>query len=168
MVQGTIFDIQTYSLHDGPGIRTPVFLKGCPLNCVWCQNPESQRRQPDYYSIRRDAPAAANVCRSAPDRPSWCQMEYRILRETSVKAAEVCADLSEYRPNTERQDYVSKDVFTEVKKDEAFYRSSGGGITLSGGEPLAQPEFSTAILRCANELACTLPLRQLAWRMGNS
>ncbi len=147
MVQGTIFDIQTYSLHDGPGIRTTVFLKGCPLSCVWCQNPESQRRQPEllFYSERctgcgQCVPVCPRQAISVSDGRSHTK---RNLCEGCGKCADTC--LNNARILSGRV-WSATDVFTEVKKDDAFYRRSGGGITLSGGEPLAQPEFSTAIL----------------------
>jgi len=104
-----VFDIQGYSIHDGPGIRTTVFLKGCPLRCDWCQNPESQSTRPE-----RLAEADGGV-------------------------------------RTVGRRMTAGEVFDEVAKDAVFYRGSGGGVTLSGGEPLAQPEFAGAILRLCRE-----------------
>lgn len=106
--QGRIFDIQRYSIHDGPGIRTIVFLKGCFLRCRWCCNPESQ--------------------------------EYKIQTMTVGG-----------KPKTMGRDVTVEEVMAEADKDEAYYRRSGGGITLSGGECLFQPDFSAAILRAAKE-----------------
>lgn len=98
-MKGVIFDIQRYSIHDGPGIRTVVFLKGCPLRCIWCCNPESQNRMPESDFGYQEADA--------------------------------------------------EEVLQEVLKDRAFYLQSGGGVTLSGGEALAQPEFTKELLqRC--------------------
>ena len=106
--EGRIFDIQRYSLHDGPGIRTIVFLKGCFLRCRWCCNPESQ--------------------------------EYRIqdLREGG-------------KTRTVGRDVTVREVMEEVCLDAVYYHRSGGGLTLSGGECMAQPEFSEALLRAAKE-----------------
>ncbi|MCI9541198.1 MAG: glycyl-radical enzyme activating protein [Lachnospiraceae bacterium] len=106
--EGRIFDIQRYSIHDGPGIRTIVFLKGCYLRCRWCCNPESQ--------------------------------EYKI--QTMTVAG---------KPKIMGQDITVEEVMAEIDKDEAYYRRSNGGITLSGGECLFQPDFSAALLKAAKE-----------------
>ncbi len=105
---GRIFDIQRFSVHDGPGIRTIVFLKGCFLRCRWCCNPESQQ-----YEIE--------------------QME------------------SGGRMKTIGRDVTAREVMDEVLKDRIYYRRSGGGLTISGGEALRQPEFASALLRAAKE-----------------
>lgn len=105
---GRIFDIQKFSVHDGPGVRTIIFLKGCFLRCKWCCNPESQN--------------------------------YKI--EEMVTAGKV---------KTVGRDVTVKDVLDEFLKDSVYYRLSGGGITLSGGECLFQPEFSIALLRATHE-----------------
>ena len=103
-IEGTVFNIQRYSLHDGPGIRTTAFLKGCPLRCRWCHNPESIN--PDIETLH------------GPQGPETAG---RIMTAEAVAA--------------------------ELARDRIFYEESGGGITLSGGEPLAQPEFAIDILR---------------------
>lgn len=107
--RGRIFNIQRFSIHDGPGVRTIVFLKGCPLRCKWCCNPESQ-------SYKTETIVTAGV-----QKP--------VGRDVTVS-----------------------DVLEEIERDRVYYRRSGyGGITLSGGECLWQPEFSEALLRCAKE-----------------
>jgi pyruvate formate lyase activating enzyme len=148
MTLGTVFDIQTYSLHDGPGIRTLVFLKGCPLNCVWCQNPESQRRQPEILLY-------TEKCTGCEKCVSVCP--YKAVQMIDGKSRTIrtlckgCGKCSTVCPNEARtligRTMSDEEVVREVKKDEIFYRNSGGGVTLSGGEPLAQAEFSTSILR---------------------
>lgn len=105
--KGRIFDIQKFSVHDGPGVRTIVFLKGCVLRCRWCCNPESQN-----YKIEQ--------------------------METAGKL------------KTVGRDVTVKEVMDEVAKDRVYYEFSGGGLTLSGGECLCQPEFSAALLRAAH------------------
>ena len=100
---GRIFNIQRYSIHDGPGIRTIVFLKGCPLHCRWCCNPESQS-----FAIQ--------------------EMLTRGKREVVGR------------------DVTVQEVLEEVMSDQPYYRRSGGGVTLSGGEALVQPDFATALL----------------------
>lgn len=105
---GRIFDIQRYSIHDGNGIRTIVFLKGCVLRCRWCCNPESQ--------------------------------EYAV--QTMMVQGE---------PKTIGRDVTVAEVMETVEKDRPYYRRTGGGLTLSGGESLCQPDFATALLRAAKE-----------------
>ena len=107
-VTGRIFDIQKFSIHDGPGIRTIVFLKGCPLRCRWCCNPESQ--------------------------------EHRIQTM-----------MVDGKPKVMGQDVTVEEVLDKVLQDMPYYRRSGGGMTLSGGESLMQPEFAAALLRGAKE-----------------
>ncbi len=108
-VKGRIFEIQKYSIHDGPGIRTIVFLKGCAFRCKWCCNPESQS-----FDIE-----TMNVMGS----------EKTVGYDTTVG-----------------------EVIKEIKKDMPYYRRSGGGVTLSGGESLLQPEFAVALLKSCHEL----------------
>ncbi len=107
-VRGRIFDIQRFSTHDGPGIRTIVFLKGCALRCRWCCNPESQS-----YEI-----------------------------ETMIQNG---------RPKIMGQDVMVEEVLSEVLQDRPYYNRSGGGVTLSGGESLLQPDFAVALLKACKE-----------------
>lgn len=105
-VKGVVSDIQRFSVHDGPGIRTLVFLKGCPLRCKWCCNPENLSREPQYMTVNGK--------------------KKLVGREMTVR-----------------------DVMNEVCKDLIYYRRSGGGITISGGECLMQPKFTAALLEAA-------------------
>lgn len=106
--RGRIFDIQKYSIHDGPGIRTIVFLKGCPLRCKWCCNPESQERE--------------------------------IQTMNTAGRSKIIG-----------RDSAVEEIMDEVMKDRFYYRRSGGGLTLSGGEALMQPDFASALLQAARE-----------------
>ena len=117
---GRIFDIQRYSIHDGPGIRTIVFLKGCILRCRWCCNPESQ--------------------------------EYRLQELTQGG-----------KTRTVGRDVTVGEVMDEVIKDAVYYQRSGGGVTLSGGECMAQPEFSEALLRAVHECGYTTAIETTAF-----
>ena len=117
---GRIFDIQRYSIHDGPGIRTIVFLKGCYLRCRWCCNPESQ--------------------------------EYKIQELTLAG-----------KTKTVGRDVTVEEVMDEVSKDDRYYRRSGGGITLSGGECMAQPEFAEALLRATHEYGYSTAIETTAF-----
>lgn len=108
-IKGRIFDIQKYSIHDGPGIRTIVFLKGCPLRCKWCCNPEGQK-----FEIH----------------------DMNFAGKKKIVG----------------QDVTVREILAEVKKDMPYYMRSGGGLTLSGGECLGQPEFAVALLAAAKSV----------------
>ncbi len=120
-VQGRIFDIQRFSIHDGPGIRTIVFLKGCMLRCKWCCNPESQE-----FAIQEMKQADGKV---------------------KIVGRDVTVD----------------EVMEEVLKDRPYYRRSGGGVTLSGGESLCQPEFAVALLKACRESGLTTAMESTAY-----
>jgi pyruvate formate lyase activating enzyme len=146
--RGVIFNIQTYSIHDGPGIRTTVFIKGCPLKCVWCQNPESQMVTPQLFFNSETCVGCGKCLQVCPEGAirldegkSWTNRD--ICRGVG-KCVEVC-------PNEARNiagRYVTAgEVFKEVMEDKIFYERSGGGVTLGGGEPLASPEFTNSLLR---------------------
>lgn len=156
---GSIFDIQRFCIHDGPGIRTTVFVKGCPLRCQWCHNPESQKREPSlaYYDEKCIAcGACVNICElkchtlEADDLPQN-RHNHGIDREKCIKCG-ICAKAcpTDALELLGRQTSVD-DVMSEVIRDKAFYGNSGGGITVSGGEPLMQSEFLLALLKSAKE-----------------
>ncbi len=146
-MEGTIFNIQRFSIHDGPGIRTTVFVKGCPLRCVWCHNPESNqpRRELLYYrSLCSRCGACVSVCPYGlisleadgiqTDRER-CRACGRCVAACPQQAREISGELWE-----------AAAVVEEVKKDRKFYWHSGGGVTVSGGEPLSQADFVAEIL----------------------
>jgi pyruvate formate lyase activating enzyme len=130
---GTIFNIMKYAVHDGPGIRTTVFFKGCPLTCLWCHNPESQAGRPEVM-------VWDNKCIGCGDCRQVCNHE---LCMTCGACAAVC-------PSGAREAVGSvmtvADVMREIEKDMIFYDESGGGVTFSGGEPLQQPDFLQKLL----------------------
>lgn len=132
---GLVFDIMRFALHDGPGIRTTVFLKGCPLRCDWCHNPESQSPGPSLLFFEER-------CRGCGDCASVCPHGLTEC-EACGRCAEVC--LTGARRRAGRATSVAE-VLAEVERDRIFYDESGGGMTLSGGEPLAQPLFAEALL----------------------
>jgi pyruvate formate lyase activating enzyme len=147
MESGLVFNIQRYAIHDGPGIRTTVFLKGCPLDCWWCHNPEGRAPGPEIVVIegrcmqcgecRAACPQKGPGSPVAPPEPP--------LRCTRCGACvEACPTGA--RQMVGRQMTVAE-VMAEVAKDRVFYAESGGGATFSGGEPLLQPMFLAALLR---------------------
>lgn len=137
MSTALIFDIQRFSLHDGPGIRTTVFFKGCPLRCLWCHNPESQKREPELMFYREKC-VGCGACRAV------CPRAFTPACRGELACVPVCKYGA--REQSGRQETVET-VLGEVLRDLPFYKTSGGGVTLSGGEPLAQPEAAFALLQ---------------------
>jgi pyruvate formate lyase activating enzyme len=145
---GTIFQIERFSIHDGPGIRSTVFLKGCPLNCWWCHNPESQRF--DLELTYRESRcikcwSCVSACPESAIKRSGDDLIFDRLR-CNGRGECVRACQSQAREFVGRRTTVSE-VIEEVEKDLAFYDESGGGVTFSGGEPFAQPEFLLELLK---------------------
>lgn len=143
-----VFNIQRYSIHDGPGIRTTVFFKGCPLRCRWCSNPESQRREPqiilhDARCTKCGACAAACPAEAITVTPEGRRVDWERCTQ--------CLECAGACPNgaLERCGSVMSvmDVADEAERDRVFYKNSGGGVTVSGGEPLFQPGFLLPLLR---------------------
>ncbi len=144
---GNVFDIQRFSIHDGPGIRTTVFLKGCPLRCLWCHNPESWKPSPELMVNPEKCVQCGRCVEVCPqgvhritndqktfDR-SLCRACGRCAEACPAKALELCGKTMNVC-----------EVMHVVERDRDFYAESGGGLTLSGGEPTAQPDFSVALL----------------------
>lgn len=147
-----IFNIQRYSTHDGPGIRTVVFLKGCSLGCLWCQNPESRSRKQELLFDKRLCMEGCDLChQTAPDviertsdglliqREKLTEQHFLQLQECCpTQALTVCGTQADLDA-----------IITTVMRDRPFYERSGGGLTLSGGEPFMQPDLTHALLqRC--------------------
>ncbi len=149
--KGYIFNIQNYSVHDGAGIRTMVFLKGCPLRCEWCSNPESQHLKPElaYNMAKCLTPSVCGRCLlSCPDtRIIEIGGLLAIDCDTCMDNPPCAASCPSGALNVYGRSMSVDDVLEEVEADGAFYARSGGGMTLSGGEAMFQPEFALALLR---------------------
>lgn len=144
ITDGMVFNIQKFSVHDGPGIRTTVFLKGCPLRCVWCHNPESWQPEPEM-TVMEARCIQCGTCRDA------CP-EHLFYRDdlSDFTRCYRCGQCVEACPTGARQmagrSMTVNQVVDQVMKDRIFYDDSGGGVTISGGEPLFQPEFLADLL----------------------
>ena len=147
-----VFDIKRFSIHDGPGIRTTVFFKGCPLSCWWCHNPESQALEPEMM-FRENRCIRCRACQAVCERGaiSW---DGNVVSTDTEKCAlcGLCAEVcyAEAREMIGREMTVAQ-VMAEIERDVAFYDESGGGVTFSGGEPLWQRDFLAGLLRACQE-----------------
>lgn len=146
-----IFDIQRFSTHDGPGIRTVVFLKGCPLACAWCENPESQSFRPELlYTRSRCVGCGSCVSMDGGFGALRVDPSGGILIDCGVEPppglGTVCPALALRIAGREAS---VNEILTEVLKDKSFFAKSGGGLTLSGGEPLAQEDFAMSLFEAA-------------------
>lgn len=154
--QGIVFNIQNYSVHDGAGIRTLVFLKGCPLRCKWCSNPESQNREPELAFNPGKCLTTEKCTRCVNGCPSGAlgasENRMPLFDIEKCLCCHTCADMCPSNALNVYGELMSVDeVISKVEKDSPFYSRSGGGMTLSGGEPLAQGSFATALLQEARK-----------------
>lgn len=142
---GVIFNIQRFSIHDGPGIRTTVFLKGCPLSCSWCHNPESQAGQHEIM-FWADRCTGCRLCSENCERQAISWSPERQVGDDCQECGVCVTRCPQGALELVGRTVSATEVLAELLKDEAFYDQSGGGVTFSGGEPLAQPEFLQELL----------------------
>ena len=150
MSSGIVFDIQRCSLHDGPGIRTTVFLKGCNLRCEWCHNPESFDTKPQLWLNLRNCTgcgACVEICPSGAMHKSAVEPLERFSPEL-CKNCFACAEVCPSRClSVKGEEMAAEAVIETVLRDKHYYDTTGGGVTFSGGEPFLQPEFLTELLK---------------------
>ncbi|MEO5367772.1 MAG: glycyl-radical enzyme activating protein [Magnetococcus sp. WYHC-3] len=149
---GRIFEIQRFCVHDGPGIRTTVFLQGCPLRCWWCHNPEGLEPK-TLLSFLAEKCIGCGACLSAcPHHAHRMENGQHVLNRDVCKCCGLCANQCHAGAleNVGREVSVAE-VLAEVMKDLPFYQKSGGGLTLSGGEPMVQLAFTEALLQQARQ-----------------
>ena len=153
MTEGNVFKIQRYCINDGPGIRTTVFLKGCPLSCLWCHNPEGQVLEPQLIYNEK----LCTMCRACENTCSRGIHEFKenrhIVKFENLSSGDdilKCERVCPTKALTVAGKKVSaEEVIEEVKRDKGYYDESGGGMTLSGGDPLFQPSFTEQLIALA-------------------
>ena len=148
----TIINIQKYSIHDGPGIRTTVFFKGCPLNCWWCHNPESQNPRPEIMFFEERCTGCSTCIKRCPTKAIELFQGHLVTYEKKCTLCGKCCDLC---PNNARElvgtDITVKELMSKLIKDEVFYEESNGGVTFSGGEPLMHSDYLINVLNICKD-----------------
>lgn len=167
---GTVANIERYRIHDGDGIRTNIFLKGCPLYCPWCCNPETQSMQQQMAVFKKLCKLCGMCVHVCPNKAIHIENEQLFWDESKC---DFCGKCVAYCPHKARKSYgktmTVQEVINEVEKDALYYNRSGGGITVSGGEPGMQSAFTRAILHQAKnryihtaiETSGAVPAKQL-------
>lgn len=149
MAKGTIFDIKRYAIHDGPGIRTTIFLKGCSLRCQWCQNPEGQESNPEIILRSSRCATECNECVSICSLDAISKDRNSIeIDKAKCNLCRECEEVCAYEAlEIVGREVTAQELAEEIEKDKIFFDESGGGVTFSGGEPLMQLDFLEALLK---------------------
>jgi len=151
-ITGLIFDIQRFSLHDGPGIRTTVFFKGCSLRCFWCHNPEGLKHKIEIqFQVNRCIYCGSCVTNCPEHAHTVSEGEHLYNRTMCVTCGECIDSCYADALRIVGRQVTVREVLSEVLADRAFYETSGGGVTLSGGDPALQPEFASELLRACKD-----------------
>ncbi len=153
MLTGTLFDIKRYAVHDGPGIRTTLFFKGCPLRCWWCHNPEGIAPEKELILKPSRCLDECRLCISACPELALSKPEGRIqVDQQRCRMSGLCAEACPTGAlEVAGKTWTVDEAMHEILKDRVFYEHSGGGVTFSGGEPLQQPKFLRALLKKCKE-----------------
>ena len=160
-VKGLVFNIQRFSVNDGPGVRTIVFLNGCPLRCKWCCNPESQELKPVVMFKAQNCVGCGNCTVVCPTGASDLNIPGKIDHTKCIVCGK-CVDVCYHKALELSGKWMRvEDLMIELYKDRVVYRRSGGGITVSGGEALMQHEFLLELLKTAKPLAGIQRLKRL-------
>lgn len=152
MEKGLIFDIRRFSTHDGDGIRTTIFLKGCPLSCAWCQNPEGipfDRKVLHFDNRCMKCRKCINLAKK--HGVTWEQDQILLHPQVEEDWDQLVSECPALALHFDSTYYTVDELLHEVMKDQPFYKHGGGGVTLSGGEPLAQSKFIISLLKCLQE-----------------
>lgn len=146
-----ITEIKRFATHDGPGIRTTIFLKGCPLRCKWCSNPETWKPSPEIYFIARKCRECGQCLEACPENAISMDKEHKIERNKCtlcMQCVEACKNGALQKVGTMM---TPEQVAEKVEEDRPFYLRSGGGVTASGGEPLFWPDFTARLFEICHE-----------------
>ncbi len=146
-----VFNIQKFCVNDGPGIRTTVFLKGCMLNCLWCHNPESKSPKKQLMLDESRCIGCGECIKRCPLGLHGISDGKHIIDRNRCIACGKCTEMCVGALEMCGKEMTIEEILAEVKKDESFYKNSGGGMTVSGGEPLAHPHFTYELLKAAKE-----------------
>jgi pyruvate formate lyase activating enzyme len=145
---GHVFNIQRFSLHDGPGIRSTVFLKGCPLSCEWCSNPEGIAAEPELMASDRECRVCLKCVEICPVNAISVREGRRIIDRNTCNLCFECVEACPYGALSKiGKLYSVSELLREIERDRIFFTNSGGGVTFSGGEPLFQAGFTKRVFR---------------------
>ena len=165
--KGLVFDIMKFAIHDGPGIRSAVFLKGCPLHCHWCHNPESIESKPEISFIPYKCISCGYCMRVCPNTCHQLRDKQHVyIRDNCSRCGRCTTECHARALELIGREMSVDEVMGEVLKDLPFYQTSGGGLTLSGGEPMLQFEFSLALMREAKKAGLHVCLETSGFSTG--